>query len=187
MNKSYTITSKLLLALFLLFLSVKTFAQPGSTFTHVVTTGISSGGTDNIAFAVSKTDNRMYVAFKDVSNSNKLTVMQYTGTTWTLLGNAGISAGAVANDISIAVINTFNGNEVFVAFSDESVSDRLTVMRWSGTSWTTEGSAGSHSTSNVTSLSITAADNNDLFIAYNDFGFSGKVSIKKDLVQLGPI
>lgn len=179
MNKSYTITSKLLLALFLLFLSVKTFAQPGSTFTHVVTTGISSGGTDNIAFAVSKTDNRMYVAFKDVSNSNKLTVMQYTGTTWTLLGNAGISAGAVANDISIAVINTFNGNEVFVAFSDESVSDRLTVMRWSGTSWTTEGSAGSHSTSNVTSLSITAADNNDLFIAYNDFGFSGKVSIKK--------
>lgn len=179
MNKSYTFASKLLLTFFLLFFSVKTFAQPGSSFTHVVTTGISSGGTDNVAFAVSKTDNRMYVAFKDVNNSNKLTVMQYTGTTWTLLGNAGISAGAVANGIAIAVINTFNGNEVFVAFSDESNSDRLTIMRWSGTSWTTEGTAGSHSTSNVTSLSITAADNNDLFVAYNDFGFSGKVSIKK--------
>jgi hypothetical protein len=102
-------------------------------------------------------------------------------------GNAGISAGAVANDISIAVINTLNGNEVFVAFSDESNSDRLTIMRWGGTSWTTEGTAGSHSTSNVTSLSITAADNNDLFVAYNDFGFSGKVSIKKDLVLLGQI
>lgn len=179
MDKSYTFTSKLLLALFLLFSSVKTFAQPGSTFTHVATTGISSGGADNVAFAVSKTDNRMYIAFKDVSNNNKLTVMQYTGTTWALLGNAGISAGAVANDISIAVINTLNGNEVFVAFSDESNSDRLTIMRWGGTSWTTEGTAGSHSTSNVTSLSITAADNNDLFVAYNDFGFSGKVSIKK--------
>lgn len=179
MNKSYTFSSKIFFVFFFFFSFFQTIAQPGNSFSHVVSTGISAGAADNVAFAVSKTDNRMYIAFKDVSNSNKLTVMQYTGTTWALLGNAGISAGAVANGISIAVINTFNGNEVFVAFSDESVSDRLTIMRWSGTSWTTEGTAGSHSTSNVTSLSITAADNNDLFVAYNDFGFSGKISIKK--------
>ena len=78
MDKSYTFTKNLLFAIFLLFSSVKTFAQPGSTFTHVATTGISSGGADNVAFAVSKTDNRMYIAFKDLSNSNKLKIYLYS-------------------------------------------------------------------------------------------------------------
>lgn len=179
MNKGYTFTCKLLLALFLLFSSLKTFAQPGNVFTHVTTTGISSGAVDNTAFAVSKSDNKMYVAFRDNANSGKLTVMQYTGSAWALLGNAGISQGAVNYSIGIATITTINGNEVYVAYSDAANGNRLTIMRWGGTSWVADGTAGSHSGDEASSINMTVANNGDMFVAYSDLGTGSKAFVKK--------
>ncbi len=179
MNKGYTFTYKLLLAFLLLFSSLRTFAQPGNVFTHVTTTGISSGSVDNTAFAVSKSDNKMYVAFRDNANSGKLTVMQYTGTAWALLGNAGISQGAVNYSIGIATFPSLGGNEVVVAFSDAANGNRLTIMQWNGTGWLTAGSAGSQSSGDASSIAVTAANNGDLFVAYSDLGFAGKAFLKK--------
>ncbi len=178
MKKNYKFTIRFL-AIAMFFFASKTFAQPGSVFTHVGTAGISAGTVDNTAFAVSKSDNKMYVAYRDNANSGKLTVMQYTGTAWSVLGSAGISAGAVNYSIGIATITTLNGNEVFVAYSDAANGNRLTVMRWGGLGWAPEGGAGSQSTDEASSINMTVANNGDMFVAYSDLGSGTKAFVKK--------
>lgn len=180
MNKGYTFTGKLIIAIFCLFSSIKTLAQPGNIFTTIGTAGFSAGAADNTAFTVSKNDNKMFMAYRDGANNGKLVVMQYNGTSWSALGSStGISVGAVNYSIGIATINTLNGTEVYVAFSDASQSNKLTIMRWGGISWSTEGTAGSQSSGDASSINMTVANNGDLFVVYSDLGSGGKAFVKK--------
>ncbi len=179
MKKYYSFYYLLLVFLFL-FVSQHLFAQPGNTFTTVGAAGFSAGTADNTAFTVSKNDNKMFMAYRDGTNGGKLVVMQYNGTSWAALGSStGISAGAVNYSIGIATINTVNGAEVYVAFSDASQSNKLTIMRWGGLGWTNEGAAGSQSSGDASSIQMTATNNGDLFVAYSDLGSGGKAFVKK--------
>jgi len=166
----------LLVAIALLPFAISSlYAQPGSAWTAMGSAGFSSGVADYTAIAVSRTDSTVYVAFKDIANGNKVTVMQNKGGAWGLLGTAGISAGA-ADHIAIATYN----NRPLVAFKDYAQGGRLTIMRWSGTAWNTEGTAGGQSAGAVGDVSITATGMIDIFyVAYTDQSLGNKVMVKK--------
>ena len=168
-------TLRLLLVLLLFVLSFFLKAQPGPSWRSVGTAGFSSGNADYTAIAVSRTDSTVYVAFKDVANGNKVTVMQCTGGAWSVLGSAGINAGA-ADHIAIATYN----NKPIVAFKDYSYGGRLSIMRWSGSAWNYEGTAGAQSAGAVGDVSITATGMIDIFyVAYTDQSLGNKVMVKK--------
>lgn len=84
------------------------------------------------------------VAYGDGTQAGKLTVKLWDGSAWTILGQAGISAGAV-DHLSITTWPT----EVIVAYSDLANGSRTTVMRWNGSAWTSMGSAGFTPVANV--------------------------------------
>lgn len=78
-----------------------------------------------------------FVSYRDLANSNKITVKKYDGTSWNIIGTAGFSAGTVSYT-SIAI--DASGNP-YVAYCDEAAGDRVTVMRFNGTSWVVVGAA----------------------------------------------
>jgi hypothetical protein len=55
----------------------------------------------------------LYVAYDDVANGDKLTVMTYDGSNWSVLGSAGVSLGG-AWSVSLYVYNGIP----YVAYSD---------------------------------------------------------------------
>lgn len=168
-------TFRLLFVLILFLISFFLKAQPGSSWRAVGTAGFSSGAADYTAIAVSRTDSTVYVAFKDVANGSKVTVMQNSGGAWSVLGSAGINAGA-ADHIAIATYN----NKPIVAFKDYAYGGRLSIMRWSGTAWNYEGTAGAQSAGAVGDVSITATGMIDIFyVAYTDQSIGNKVMVKK--------
>ncbi|MBP7933761.1 MAG: DUF11 domain-containing protein [Phycisphaerae bacterium] len=113
-----------------------------------------------------------YVAFQDASQTNKATVMRYTGGSWQVVGTAGFSAGTAAY-LSLA----FNGEEPYVAFQDATVSSKATVMCYSGGSWQLVGTAGiSAGTATYTSLAI---HNGEPYVAYRDAGTSNRTLVKR--------
>ena len=98
-----------------------------------------SGRIDNISLALDSS-NTPYVAFRDVNNAYKATVMKYNGTTssWEIVGAAGFSAGN-AYGISLALDSS---NTPYVAYSDTANSYKATVMKYNGSSWEAVGAAG---------------------------------------------
>lgn len=71
-----------------------------------------------------------YVAYQDIANSSKVTVMKLNGNTWEAVGAKGFSTGTATN-VSIAV---FNGSP-YVVFNDAGESNCLRVLKFSGISW----------------------------------------------------
>ena len=79
----------------------------------------------SIAFKPSTGD--PYVAFKDVSNSNKTTVMKYNGTTWEVVGSIGFSNTAQWHTLKFNPLT----QEPYVAFGEDTGSGyKTTVMRY---------------------------------------------------------
>ena len=102
--------------------------------------GFSAGGnTAYLSLVFNPSTNEPYVAYEDGGNSNKATVMKYSGGSWQSVGGAGFSDGE-AEHISLA----FNPstNEPYVAYMDGGNSNKATVMKYSGSSWQTVGSEG---------------------------------------------
>ncbi len=163
--------SLMALSVFSLFYTA-TFSQ-GLTWNNTGIAGFSAAQADFTTMSISKTDNTIYVAYKDGAISNKLTVMRYNGVNWSLLGTAGISTGAVEN-ISIVAA----GTEVYCSFTDLSASNRLTIFRWNGTTWANDGST-THSSSTVNSTSLAINLDGEIYVAYNDAGASLKAYVKK--------
>jgi hypothetical protein len=113
-----------------------------------------------------------YVAYRDLANMNKCSVMKHDGTNWVQVGSAGISSGG-ALYTSLAIDNGFP----FVAYVDGSAVNRVTVKAYNGTSWLTIGSAGfSGDNTSFVNLKIDASIP---YVAYQDGSNSNKLSVMK--------
>ncbi len=143
---------------------VKKLVSGASAWTQVGAEAVSPGEADYVCMDLD-TSGVPYVAFSDVANSSKATVMKYdsVGNTWTVMGKYGFSAG-VAEQNSFAV----DGVTPFIAYKDAANSNKLTVMRFdsSGNSFTALYSPG------ITSGAVfnTAIDiyNNIPYVSYSN-------------------
>lgn len=115
-----------------------------------------------------------YVAFWDLSNGGKATVLRYYLTTWELVGNMGFSDGH-APYTSLA----FDSNNTpYVAFTDFTAGKRTTVMKCDGSTWVNVGNAG-FSAGEVYKTCL-AIDNNDIpYVAYNNGDSGYKATVMK--------
>lgn len=93
---------------------------------------------------------------------------------WSLVGSAGLSS-SVANYTAMAVDNS---NTPYIAYSDNSQSNKLTVQKYNGTNWVTVGGAGISSGS-AEYISIAIDGSNNIYVGFRDASQSGKVTVVK--------
>lgn len=101
------------------------------------TQGFSSGTASSISLFINSANNNPYVAYKDWSNSGKITVKMHNGTNWVDVGTPGFSDGAVE------YVNLFiYSNTPYVAYMDVINGNKITVKKYDSGSWTNVGSQG---------------------------------------------
>ena len=102
----------------------------------VGTVGFSTGEIPFISLAIDSSGTP-YVAYQDMANGNKATVMEYSGGSWVVVGTAGFSAGGL-QFLSLAIDSS---GTPYVAYQDESGAggQKATVMKYSGGSWVVVG------------------------------------------------
>lgn len=150
--------------------NIKSNAQVGLNWAVTDSSNFTADSATYSAMAVSKSNGHIYVAYRDAATSNKLTVRRFNGSTWSILGTAGISVGAVSH-CAIAV----SGNIVYVAYSEATSGNRLRVMRYNGTSWSDDGA---NSLRDASLISIVVSPNANVYVACLDEGYSnGKVTV----------
>jgi hypothetical protein len=169
----------------LLFVTIAFCAQLNliaQSWDQLGTADFSAGNASNVVMAIDNSDN-VFVAFKDATLSQKVTVMKYDGASWTIVGSAGFSTG-VANEISLAVNSL---GEPYVAYQDESNSDKLAVKKFNGAAWVNVG-APDISFMGISSPCI-AFDGADVpYVVYRDHMPSSSVTaIKFDGANWGVI
>ena len=92
---------------------------------NVGSAGFSAGITSYTDLEINTSNGDLYVVYRDASNTNKATVMKYSGSSWATLGTAGFSAGAVSyTDLAI-----YNGVP-YVVFVDGANVNKVTVMKY---------------------------------------------------------
>ena len=99
--------------------------------------GISTKGAQYINLVFQPNSSIAYLAFQDSANFKTITVVRFTGTTWSPID--GLSTG-VATYISMAFKP--NNSQLYLAYSDADYSGAATVVTYTGASWNTVGSAG---------------------------------------------
>jgi hypothetical protein len=148
-----------------LLIGYKSNAQVGLNWAVTDSAHFTADSATFSAMAVSKANGHIYVAYRDAATSNKLTVRRFNGSTWSILGSAGISVGAVSN-CAIAV----TGNIVYVAYSEAASGNRLRVMRYNGSSWSDDGA---NSIRDASSISIAIAPSANVYVSCLDEGYAG--------------
>jgi len=108
----------------------------GQLWNQIGSAGLSAVGAEHIAICRDSNNSTIYVAYRDASASNKLTVRRFVNGAWQTLGSAGFSAGAVKY-----VAITADAQALTVVYADESASTRLRLAIWNGSSWTVRYSA----------------------------------------------
>ncbi len=136
-------------------------AQAAGGWENVGPAGFSAGG----VYYVSLTFNAgtPYVAFQDVQNGSKASVMKFDGTDWVYVGSAGFSAGQ-ASFVSLA----FDSGTPYVAYRDDANGRKASVMKFDALSgnWVNVGPAG-FSTGEVYYAAL-AFDGGTPFVAFQD-------------------
>lgn len=135
--------------------------------------GFAAGSTANIA-AATDGNGIPYMAFQDLANNGKATVMKYENGSWMNTGSAGFSADS-AWYTSLAIKN--NGVP-FVVYKDKGFNGRATVKKFSNYSWRTVGQPG-FSAGEVAYTSIAINNNAIPYVVYRDEGHGGKATVKK--------
>jgi len=97
---------------------------------EAMTTQVSVGAAESPQIAIDA-NNTPYIAYQQVTapNAGKANVMTFSGNTWQTVGSEGFTPGK-AYDISLAI---GPGNAPYVAFADNSDSNKVTVMTLGGT------------------------------------------------------
>lgn len=118
----------------------------GSAWVAVGNTSFSPGSTTFITSAIDKLG-RPYVAFKDVLNANKITVMKFDADSWSIVGTAGFSTNNLASLSNLISLSFDSENNPYVLYSDPTLSYKMVVKKFDGSSWTTIGATSSPSVS----------------------------------------
>ncbi len=136
--------------------------------------GFSAGTAMYESLAIDS-DNKPYVAYCDVSNSNKATVMMYDGSSWIFVGSAGFSDGAVRYTSL-----SFDSNKTpYVAYVYEATDYKVAVMKFDSTNgWETVGSSDI-STGVSTDISLVLSPDNTPYVAYCDGGNNNIATVMK--------
>ena len=99
--------------------------------------------------------------------------MKFDGTTWINVGPVGFTQARC----DVIIIDTDNGVP-WVALEDVMQNSKITVMKFSGGSWSTVGTPG-FNTGGMTNVIHLDIDNGTPFVAYRDYGASYKASVMK--------
>jgi len=148
-------------------------APSDSEWVNVGNAGFSEGEAYETSLAFSPSG-EPYVAYMDVANSEKATVMKFDGTSWINVGNAGFSAG-YAEFTSLAFSPS---GEPYVAYWDGANSEKATVMKFDGISWINVGNAG-FSEGEAFETSLAFSPSGEPYVAYRDEGNSNKATVMK--------
>ncbi len=103
---------------------VMQFSQSSGTWLLVGSRPLSPGSTFGGAVIAIDSQGTPFVAFADNTSSNRVTVMKYDGTQWTVVGAPDFTTGAV-DYLSIAI---GPGDVPYVAFRDPSNGNKASVM-----------------------------------------------------------
>ncbi|MEM7370961.1 MAG: T9SS type A sorting domain-containing protein [Bacteroidota bacterium] len=144
------------------------------TWQLVGSAGISAGDAHDVSLAL-RSDDTPYLAYRDGSVSEEVTVLAFDGSNWNAVGTVGFSAGK-GDYVDIEFDNT---DVPYVVYRDYANSFAATVHQFSGGSWSTLGSAGF--TPGGASFTDMAIDGTTPYVAFSDFASSlaGKVSVMK--------
>ncbi|MCJ8347063.1 cadherin repeat domain-containing protein, partial [bacterium] len=170
---------RLFLSLLLLIISLKASSAPefsGSSSLSWDTFGVKGFSESTVGSNVISLDSNgtPFVAFKDVSSSNKATVMKYDGSTWITVGIRGFSDGS-ADHLKISIDSN---NKPWVAYRDAANSNKATVMKFDGTNWVVVG-ATAFSDGFILSPSLQFDTNDNPWIAFPDITHSYKACVFK--------
>ena len=150
--------------------STDTDAQSNDGWEYVGTPGFSEGEVSYLSFYMY--EGTPYMAYMDVANSDKATVMRFNGDTWEDVGTPGFSAGTVYS----TSLYVYEGTP-YVAYQDVANSSKATVMRFNEGAWEAVGTPG---------FSAGAASGTSLYmcegipyVAYKDVANSNKATVKK--------
>jgi len=154
-------------------LTTNAAAVLSTTWGNVGSAGFSAGQADYTSLALAP-DGTPYVAYQEYGNSQKATVMRFSGGAWVTVGSAGFSAGqADYTSLAFAPDGT-----PYVAYRDYGNSGKATVMKFSGGAWGPVGSAGfSDWVAGYTALAF--APDGTPYVAYRDYEDSSKATVMK--------
>jgi hypothetical protein len=119
----------------------------------------------NIAFG---SNGDMFLAYQDIGNLQKITLLKFNGTNWVAYGPAG---PRVTNYLYVIKITIGPDGFPYISFSDTDNNGQVTVMKCDGTSWLTIGSAG-FSTGSMYNTDITFDSNGNLYVAEDGDGYA---------------
>ena len=108
-----------------------------------------------------------YIVYRDGSNSNKASVKKYNGSSWVIVGGAGLSAGTV----TYTTIAIDGSGTPYVAYQDGGNSNKATVMKYNGSGWVTVGSAG-FSAGRVNYPDLAIDGSGTPYVVYQDGGMA---------------
>jgi hypothetical protein len=113
-----------------------------------------------------------YLAYRDCSNSDVATVMEYTGGSWQTVGGSSVDSTGTAND---KILFDFPGTSLYVsngtpyvAFTDLTTG-KATVKEYTGGSWQPVGGAPASNSSPVCTESL-YVDNGTPYVVYGGSG-----------------
>lgn len=132
--------------------------------------GFSHGQAEEISLCFLK--DTAFVAYRDMANLGRLSVMKFSGTQWEYVGAPGFTLGSV-NDIQLRADN----NSLLVAFKDWGAFGRASVMKNAASGWAYLGTPGfSDSTADGLSMGILSGVPH---LAFRDGSDTGRVTLAK--------
>lgn len=157
--------------------TVMRLTSGGSAWQYLGGSGFSPGVVENTSLALTSTS-VPYVAFKDMANDGKASVMRLNlaGTGWEFVGGAGLSMGEVHSP-SLALSST---GVPYIAFQDEARAKKATVMRLNaaGTAWETVGGAGFTPDAAI-HTSLTLSNTGVPYVAFKDIANGSKATVMR--------
>jgi len=112
-----------------------------------------------------------YLAFTADEDSNKVTVMKYSGGAWAAVGARGFSSSTAA------YLNIESwGADVYVAYRDAGVGNRITVQKYDAGNWTPVGTVG-FTTSSVGEVSLAISGAGVPYVAFTDSDYGNKLAV----------
>ncbi|HTB06827.1 MAG TPA: T9SS type A sorting domain-containing protein [Bacteroidia bacterium] len=139
--------------------------------------GISGGQVQYVSLAFDTVNNIPYVAYEDGSDSDRLMVLSYNGTSWATVGGATYAKGISLDTVNFVSLAVDANGHPFVGFEDFSKTyayQRLNVMMFNGTTWVADSSnSGANLGAPITypSIGVDASDN--VYAAYTDGSYYG--------------